>query len=55
MTRNLIQRLKRLEIRCRPTVEPRKIVIQIVGPEKEVVRTLELKNGRLEPPQDSPA
>jgi hypothetical protein len=55
MTRNLAQRLKRLEMRCAPTIEPRKIFIEIVGPEKEVVRTLELKGGQLEWPKDSPA
>ena len=52
MTRNLVQRLKRLEMRCGPTREPRKIVIEIVGPEKEVVRTPELKGGQLEWPKD---
>lgn len=55
MTRSLVQRLKRLEISCAPTSEPRKIFIEIVGPGKEVVRTLELKGGRLESPKDSPA
>ena len=55
MTRNLGQRLKRLEMRRGPTSEPREIVIEIVGPEKEVVRRIELKGGRLESPKDSPA
>jgi hypothetical protein len=32
MSRSLVQRLKRLEIRCGPTREPREIVIEIVGP-----------------------
>ena len=55
MTRSLVQRLKRLEIRCKPTTEPRKIFVEIVGPGKEVVETLELKGGRLEAPKDLPA
>jgi hypothetical protein len=55
MTRSLVLRLKRLEIRCKPTSEPRKIMIQIVGPGKEVVRTFELKGGRLAWPNDLPA
>jgi hypothetical protein len=55
MTRSLVQRLKRLEIRCGPTSEPREIVIEIVGPGKEVVRTFVLKGGRQECPKESPA
>jgi hypothetical protein len=55
MTRSLVQRLKGLEIRCKSTTEPRKIMIQIVGPGKELVRTFELKGGRLAWPKDSPA
>jgi hypothetical protein len=54
MTRNLVQRLKRLEI-CKPTTEPRKIFVEIVGPGKEVVRTFEVKGGRLAWPEDSPS
>ena len=55
MTRNLVQRAKRLEMHCAPTSEPRKIFVEIVGLDKEVVETLELKGGRLEAPKDSPA
>jgi hypothetical protein len=52
MSRSFVQHLKRLEIRCGPTSKPREIVIEIVGPEKEVVRTFVLKGGRLECPKD---
>jgi hypothetical protein len=46
MRANLQQRLKRLEGRVKMTDEPEEFVIEFVGPEKEVVRTLAIRRGR---------
>ena len=43
MRANLHQRLKRLEARVKPTDEPEEFVIEFIGPEKEVVRTLSIR------------
>jgi hypothetical protein len=45
MRANLHQRLKRLEGRIKPADEPEKFLIEFVGPEKEVVRTLVIRPG----------
>jgi hypothetical protein len=43
MRANLQQRLKRLEARVKPTDDPEEFVIEFVGSEKEVVRTLTIR------------
>ena len=50
MRANLNQRLKRLEVRFQPTDEPEEFVIEFIGPEKEVVRTLVIRSGTPAPP-----
>jgi hypothetical protein len=53
MRSNLAQRLKRLEARVKPADETPELVIQFIGPAKEVVRTLIIggtnENGRYGP------
>ena len=50
MRANLQQRLKRLEDRVKPTDEPEEFVIQFVGPDNEVVKTLVIRPGALASP-----
>ena len=45
MRANLQQRLKRLEGRVKITDEPEEFVIEFVGPDKEIVRTLVFRPG----------
>jgi hypothetical protein len=57
MIANIHQRLKRLEARVKPTDEPEEFVIEFIGPEKEIVRTLIIrgtdKNGQYSTAQGS--
>jgi hypothetical protein len=45
MRANLSQRLKRLEDRVRPAEEPEEFVIEFVGSEKQIVKTLVIQLG----------
>jgi hypothetical protein len=49
MRGNLDRRLKRLEAHVQTADEPEEFVIEFIGPEKEVVRTLLIRPGP-EPP-----
>ena len=50
MRANLVQRLKRLEACVKPADAPEEFVIEFVGPEGEVVRTLVIRPGAPAPP-----
>jgi hypothetical protein len=45
MRANLSQRLKRLEDRVRPAEEPEEFVIEFVGSEKQILKTLVIQLG----------
>ena len=50
MIANIHQRLKRLEARVKPTDEPEEFVIEFIGTEREVVKTLVIRPGALASP-----
>jgi hypothetical protein len=44
------KRLKRLEAQVKPADEPEEFVIEFIGPEREIVRTLVVRPGALASP-----
>jgi hypothetical protein len=50
MRANLVQRLKRLEAFVKPADKPEELVIEFIGPDKEIVSTLVIQPGALPSP-----